>query len=229
MPVLRDLLAKGRRVAVHRPVPRAIVDAATWTQATHALAEERATLLGLWGERGTAHMALRDGESGEIAVLSLACPDGRFPSVGALHPPAARLERTMHDLYGLVADGARDTRPWLDHGKWPHSRAEAHTPYAFLPAEGEGLHRVVVGPIHAGIIEPGNFHFHAGGETIVRLEERLGYVHKGIEGLMAGADLARGRSRAPNRAAAACRLATCADGRDRTSRQPLRRHRRDMQ
>jgi|SRR5579872_2572524 len=192
MPVLRDLLAKGRRVAVHRPVPRAIVDATTWTQAAHALAEERATLLGLWGERGTAHMALRDGESGEIAVLSLACPDGRFPSVGALHPPAARLQRTMHDLYGLVADGACDTRPWLDHGKWPHSRAEARTPYAFLPAEGEGLHRVVVGPIHAGIIEPGNFHFHAGGETIVRLEERLGYVHKGIEGLMAGADLARG-------------------------------------
>jgi Ni,Fe-hydrogenase III large subunit len=187
-----ELLAKGRRVTAHRPVPRVIVDATTWTQAAHALADERATLLGLWGERDTAHLALRDGESGAIAVLSLACPNGHFPSVGAMHPPAVRLERTMRDLYGLVADGATDGRPWLDHGQWPHSRAEARAPYEFLPAEGESLHRIVVGPVHAGIIEPGNFRFTAGGETIVRLEERLGYVHKGIEGLMAGADLARG-------------------------------------
>lgn len=192
MAVLSELLAKGKPVAAHRPVPRAVVDANAWTEAAGALAGGRATLLGLWGERDTAHMALRDAESGATAVLSLACPDGRFPSVGAAHPPATRLERTMRDLYGLAADGAGDTRPWLDHGKWPHSRADARTPYGFLPAEGESLHRIVVGPVHAGIIEPGNFRFTAGGETVVRLEERLGYVHKGIEGLMAGADLRRG-------------------------------------
>jgi Ni,Fe-hydrogenase III large subunit len=62
----------------------------------------------------------------------------------------------------------------------------ARAPYAFLPAEGPGLHRIPVGPVHAGIIEPGHFRFTASGETIVRLEERLGYVHKGIESLMAG-------------------------------------------
>jgi Ni,Fe-hydrogenase III large subunit len=192
MAVVSEFLAKGSRVAAHRPVPRVLVEATTWTQAAHALADERVTLLGLWGERETTHMALRDGESGEIAVLSLACPNGHFPSVGAIHPPAVRLERTMRDLYGLIADGANDARPWLDHGQWPQSRAEARAPYEFLPAEGESLHRIVVGPVHAGIIEPGNFRFTAGGEIVVRLEERLGYVHKGIEGLMAGADLARG-------------------------------------
>jgi Ni,Fe-hydrogenase III large subunit len=64
-------------------------------------------------------------------------------------------------------------------------------PYSFLPATGEGLHQIPVGPVHAGIIEPGHFRFTAGGETVVRLEERLGYVHRGIEGLMAGADLER--------------------------------------
>ena len=53
--------------------------------------------------------------------------------------------------------------------------------YAFLGAEGVGLHQIPVGPVHAGIIEPGHFRFHASGETIVRLEERLGYVHKGVE------------------------------------------------
>ena len=192
MAALSEFLAKGKRVGSHRPMPRAIIDATVWTQAVHALADERATLLGLWGERDTAHMALRDGESGEIAVLSLACPNGHFPSVSALHPPAQRLERTMRDLYGLIAEGATDTRPWLDHGKWENSRPEARAPYEFREAEGEGLHRIVVGPIHAGIIEPGNFRFHAGGETVVRLEERLGYVHKGIEGLMVGATLDRG-------------------------------------
>ena len=71
-------------------------------------------------------------------------------------------------------------------------QAEPHPPYAFLPAEGENLHQIPVGPVHAGIIEPGHFRFTANGETVVRLEERLGYVHKGIEALMAGATIEQG-------------------------------------
>jgi Ni,Fe-hydrogenase III large subunit len=67
----------------------------------------------------------------------------------------------------------------------------AATPYPLLPVEGDNLHQIPVGPVHAGIIEPGHFRFTASGETVVRLEERLGYVHKGIENLMAGADLAQ--------------------------------------
>ena len=58
-------------------------------------------------------------------------------------------------------------------------------------ADGEGLHQIPVGPVHAGIIEPGHFRFTANGETVVRLEERLGYVHKGVEALCAGADIAQ--------------------------------------
>jgi Ni,Fe-hydrogenase III large subunit len=64
-------------------------------------------------------------------------------------------------------------------------------PYRFLSAEGDGLHQIAVGPVHAGIIEPGHFRFTASGETVVRLEQRLGYTHKGIEGLMTGASLER--------------------------------------
>jgi Ni,Fe-hydrogenase III large subunit len=134
------------------------------------------------------HMALL-GESGrEIAVVSLECPDGTFPSVGLHHAPALRLERTIRDLHGLTPEGCPDTRAWLDHGTW----GKEQPPYEFLPAEGESLHQIPVGPVHAGIIEPGHFRFTANGETVVRLEERLGYVHKGIESLMAGADLERG-------------------------------------
>jgi Ni,Fe-hydrogenase III large subunit len=63
--------------------------------------------------------------------------------------------------------------------------------YRFLPAEGDGLGQIAVGPVHAGTIEPGHFRFTASGETVVRLEQRLGYAHKGIEGLMMGASLKR--------------------------------------
>ena len=68
-------------------------------------------------------------------------------------------------------------------------REAAGDTYPFLPVEGEGLHQIPVGPVHAGIIEPGHFRFTCSGETVVRLEERLGYVHKGIEALMRGAAL----------------------------------------
>ena len=65
------------------------------------------------------------------------------------------------------------------------------SPYTFLPAEGDALHQIPVGPVHAGIIEPGHFRFHANGETVVRLEARLGYTHKGTKSLMRGATLER--------------------------------------
>ncbi|RME68438.1 MAG: hydrogenase expression protein HypE, partial [Alphaproteobacteria bacterium] len=147
----------------------------------------------------TMHMALLDEAAGDIGVISLDCLNGRFPSVSARHAPALRLERTARDLFGLVPKGLPDARPWLDHGRWgvrqplgAAADADGDGPaYAFLPAEGESLHQIPVGPVHAGIIEPGHFRFTANGETVVRLEERLGYVHKGIEGLMAGADVNR--------------------------------------
>jgi Ni,Fe-hydrogenase III large subunit len=120
-------------------------------------------------------------QSDAFQVLTLACEEDRFPSVGRLHAPAIRLERAMRDLAGLQAEGSPDTRPWLRHGG----------AYPFLPAEGESLHQIPVGPVHAGIIEPGHFRFTANGETVVRLEARLGYVHKGIEALMAGAAVER--------------------------------------
>jgi Ni,Fe-hydrogenase III large subunit len=195
---LVDLLPEDRRIPQHRPWPRAVVTREIWRAAVERLAGGNLTLLGLWGEAGAVHMALLDEPEGAIGVASLDCRDA-FPSVGRHHPPAIRLERTIRDLFGLEPEGLADTRPWLDHGRWGIRRplgaqTEAGSPpadYPFLPAEGDSLHQIPVGPVHAGIIEPGHFRFTAGGETVVRLEQRLGYVHKGIEGLMAGADLDR--------------------------------------
>ncbi len=200
MPSLIDLTLEGRKVGQHRPWPRVVVDASVWTFAAAELAHGRWSLLGLWGEPAMVHMAIMDGQTTEIAVVSLDCPNRSFPSVGRHHPPALRLERTIHDLFGLSAEGSPDARPWLDHNRWGvrfplGDRIDAlpkAAPYRFLAAEGDGLHQIAVGPVHAGIIEPGHFRFTASGETVVRLEQRLGYVHKGIEGLMTGASLARG-------------------------------------
>ncbi len=174
----------------HKPWPRRVVDAEMWRALAESFAAGERTLLGLWGDAGFVHMALLGGPSG-VAVASLACKDGGFPSVAARHPPAGRFERAIHDLFGCRPLDAPDDRPWLDHGRWPNSAPGAARPYPFLPSVGEGLHQIPVGPVHAGIIEPGHFRFTANGETIVRLEARLGYVHKGIEALMAGAPLAR--------------------------------------
>ena len=195
MTMLSALIAKGRPVAHHRPWPRAVVSGDVWRLAAGGLANGNLSLLGLWGDEGTVHMALLDETvvPNAVGVLSFECVNGMFPSVGLSHPPAIRLERTIRDLFGLVPHDAPDQRSWLDHGRWGEGKAAA-TAYPFLAAEGENLHQIPVGPVHAGIIEPGHFRFTASGETIVRLEERLGYVHKGINALMSGATLERGAS-----------------------------------
>ena len=182
MGALAELLVMGRAVAAHRPFPRVMVEPAVWRLAAERLAEGVCTLLSLWGEPGQVHMALLEGRA--VGVVSVACPEGRYPSVGALHPPALRLERALRDLYGIEPVGLPDARPWLDHGAEP-------TAYPFLPVEGETLHQIPVGPVHAGIIEPGHFRFTCDGETVVRLEQRLGYVHKGVDALMRGSTLER--------------------------------------
>jgi len=177
---LAELLASGDPVDAEATWPHALVGTGAWEEAGRLLAAGDLTLLGLWGETGFVHMALL-GAAAEVAVLTVACRDGRFPSIGRMHPPAIRLERAARDLFSVVPDGLADLRPWLIHGT---------APYEFLPVEGEDLHQIPVGPVHAGVIEPGHFRFTCDGETVVRLEARLGYTHKGVEALLAGATIA---------------------------------------
>jgi Ni,Fe-hydrogenase III large subunit len=180
----------------HYPWPRAVVTEDGWQQAIDQLATSGCSLLGLWGDAPEVHMALLDRATSDVAVVSYSCKSGKYPSVAARHPPAVRLERAIRDLFGLDAVDTPDARSWLDLGFWSvryplgkKGPAREPVPYEFLPAVGEGLHQIPVGPVHAGIIEPGHFRFTANGEYVVRLEERLGWVHKGIESLMHGATL----------------------------------------
>ena len=197
MPALNALLNSGKLVARHRPWPRSIVNVETWHLAAQHLAEGSVSMLALWADSAAVHLALSNEAGTDVAVLTLPCPDSSFPSVGQYHAPAIRLERSIQDLFGLKAEGLIDSRPWLDHGRWGQRYplgASIPAPadgigYEFLAAEGASLHQIPVGPVHAGIIEPGHFRFSANGELVVRLEERLAYTHKGTEKLMAGADL----------------------------------------
>ncbi len=204
MTFISALIDKGENVTAHRPWPRVIVDADVWRQAVLGIAAGEATLLGLWSDGEAVHMALLAAEDANsrhrVVVASLVAAGRRYPSVAITHPPALRLERALRDLYGIEPVGLPDKRPWLDHGRWGRvnplgeSRPAAAEPQAYKFHRAEDpppLHQIPVGPVHAGIIEPGHFRFHASGETVVRLEERLGYVHKGIEGLLADAPLER--------------------------------------
>jgi Ni,Fe-hydrogenase III large subunit len=176
---------------------RAEVDARVWTATADALGRGEGELVALFGEPDRVVMALRDARGPRL--ISIPVVDGCYPSVGARHAPAIRLDRAIRDLYGHEPEGLSDSRPWLDHGAWPLSaplsgrtlKPKRSAEYRFLPVEGEGLHQIPVGPVHAGIIEPGHFRFTANGETVARLEERLGYVHKGVEWLMRGVALER--------------------------------------
>ena len=178
-------------IAGHAPWPRVPVDAERWEATARWLGSGAGTLVGLWGDvsgdAAAVHMAVHDdGTPPGFRVVSLETPERRFPSVGRWHAPAIRLERAIRDLFDLEPVGAPDPRRWLDHGTW---QGGPPADYAFLAVEGEDLHEISVGPVHAGVIEPGHFRFTADGETVVRLEQRLGYTHKGVERLLAGSSL----------------------------------------
>ncbi|RMD68132.1 MAG: Ni,Fe-hydrogenase III large subunit, partial [Gammaproteobacteria bacterium] len=119
-------------------------------------------------------------------------------------PGADRLERHAQDMAGVAFVDHPDERRWTRHRAWGEGEfplredfpVQGHrrglTPpdddYPFRAIEGTGVDEIPVGPVHAGIIEPGHFRFQAVGETVLRLEERLGYVHKGIEKIASGRD-----------------------------------------
>lgn len=188
------LIRAGRAVALGGATGRHVLTTDAWAALPEALAAEpRLALLGLWGEAALVHAAFLDEESEEVLLAST---DGAaYASLAPARPGAALMERAARDLWGIDAADAVDHRPWLDHGRWPvtapfsarpRPRDGAAPQPTFLPVEGEGIHTIPVGPIHAGIIEPGHFRFHVQGEAVVRLEVRLGYVHKGTLGLMRG-------------------------------------------
>src|SRR5271166_6489470 len=190
--MLKALFGDLSAAPTHRPWPNFAVDSERWRGIGEALREGKLDLLGLWGDLAAVHCALYEPATRNVVSASIEVSAGKAPSLAVFHSPASRLERAIGDLFGIEFVGLPDPRPWIDHGRWPVRTPLAELPlprapsppYRFLEAEGPSLHQIPVGPVHAGIIEPGHFRFTASGETIVRLEERLGYTHKGIDKLL---------------------------------------------
>jgi hypothetical protein len=157
-------------------------------------------------QRGYAlHVALVSAAGMLCLSLPLDAARPAYPDISDLFPAASRMQRAAIDLLGLHPTGADDQRKWLRHAAWPAGQhplrknfdADAVHPteadaYPFVTVTGDGVHEIPVGPVHAGIIEPGHFRFSIIGDRVLRLEQRLGYTHKGIEKRFESMNLAQG-------------------------------------
>ncbi len=182
------------------PCSRMCVDREQWLRTAEQLCESGGRLLTLWGTDD------RDGAGGfridaayllsdSVRIVEHRIADETepwYPSLASLFPAALRMQRAVYDLLGISTD-ENDDRGWVRHGGWPQTifplrrdvDAKQQYPvvsqaYPFVSVEGDGVHEISVGPVHAGTIEPGNFRFSIVGEKVLRLEERLGYTHKGV-------------------------------------------------
>lgn len=184
--------------------------AADWARAAQHLRALGVRLVSLWGDEQHTGLTITAAyeKHGVYLWLRSALPeeDTAIGSIAASYAGAARLERHARDLLGIAVTDVVDKRRWTRHQAWdehvhplcsdcPSDLIKPHTVppddgYPFDGVAGDAVCEIPVGPIHAGIIEPGHFRFHAVGETVLKLETRLGYVHKGIEKLAVGRDAA---------------------------------------
>jgi Ni,Fe-hydrogenase III large subunit/Ni,Fe-hydrogenase III component G len=194
------------------PAFRSTIDSGTLRTVVEKAKAQKARLVALWGSdettRGGAYalhlaLALRTGLL--WLTLPLAREHPRYPGIADLYPSANRMQRAAYDLVGIHAQDSPDHRKWVRHRAWPGgvfplrkefalgtSFAPSDDRYPFVKVQGEGVHEIPVGPVHAGTIEPGHFRFSIVGEKILRLEQRLCYKHKGIEKLFETMTLAEG-------------------------------------
>lgn len=174
------------------PVPRRILSSQLWA----SLPQDSALRpLALWADTLQVHALLLDDGDGAVLPVSVAVEAGAYPALSPGWPFAAWFERMVHDLWGHAALNARDTRPWLDHGHWPHTMPLAPRPGPavlspeppeFLADQTEGLMQLPLGPVRDLIGEPAHLRLTVRGDRVLRAEARLGYAHKGTLLLLRG-------------------------------------------
>ncbi len=138
---------------------------------------------------------LTDDVRGSLGFLRTRVPrSGRYPALSSDVAQAHLFERELFEEEGLHPEG----HPWLkpvrrhpDLEPRPGNAGPRPDPYPFFRVDGPGLHEVAVGPVHAGIIEPGHFRFQCRGETVLHLEIQLGYQHRGAEAMLLTSSPAR--------------------------------------
>jgi Ni,Fe-hydrogenase III large subunit len=207
--VLSSLLERSSAVPGSPGVRGLEATSDTWRPMARDIAAGGARLLSLWVDRQPEKTAVVAAYlcDGAVLVIQARLPanEETYPGIADLFSCAARMQRAAGDLTGIRASDS-DSRPWLRHAAWPAAHFPLVAPtddyrpvgtptadqYPFVRVSGDGVHEIPVGPVHAGIIEPGHFRFSIVGEKVLKLEERLGYVHKGIERLFARTKLLGG-------------------------------------
>lgn len=190
------------------PVVRLSVSVQGWRTAAEMAAALDWRWAGIWGDPGPEDClvcACLVHEDGRV-LLETRVPwsEPVLDSQARCYPAADRMERHAQDLLGITFRDHPNGHRWTRHRAWREQdhplspdfpvhgygpkRTTADTDYPFVRIQGSGVYEIPVGPVHAGIIEPGHFRFQAVGEEILRLETRLGYVHKGIEKIAVGGE-----------------------------------------
>ncbi len=185
-------LIRAGDVQPMQPWPGYLLSPEAWGAMAAALQDgPEPTFLGLWAD--TAHVFALFMDDAPL-LASVRVEAGMFAALSPARLGAAPFERMVHDLWGHLAGNGADPRPLLDHGRWPVLRplsarpvpnAAPPDPPELLEAAGRGLHQVPIGPV-GDVMDPMHLRITAAGETLVRLEARLGYAHRGILALMRG-------------------------------------------
>jgi len=194
---------------------RGTLESARLPALARAVKDEGGQLVALWGSddrhlsgRYAIHVAFLTSAGLAWVSGNLPAEAPTYPDLAHIFPQADRMQRAAFDLLGIKAADAVDDRKWLRHKAWTenefplrkdfpaHTAPRASLPefdaYPFTRVAGDGVHEIPVGPIHAGTIEPGHFRFSIIGDRVLKLEERLGYTHQGVEKRFEGMDLATG-------------------------------------
>lgn len=174
-----------------------VFDGDAFAQALTEMLSKRYRVCAYFGDRSDSgqtrlYAVCADDINGVLYVFSGTVGSGRFPSLTEDFPQVHLFEREIFEQTGSIPDG----HPWLKPVRFPLKRSGSGTAATtigqadFFRMHGEEIHQVAVGPVHAGIIEPGHFRFQCHGETVYHLEISLGYQHRGIEDAMRGGPFA---------------------------------------
>jgi Ni,Fe-hydrogenase III large subunit/Ni,Fe-hydrogenase III component G len=200
---LEEALAQGKPEIYLEVKPAAIVEMCSLIHREYGyplvllFAGDERTLC----QRYAVYYVFADRTKGLLLVLKTMIDPAKMEimSISRELPAAALYEREIRDLFGIEPLGHPDPKSFVSHGNWPEGEyplrkdfdSRRQPPWAkrdipFQKVEGEGVYEIPVGPVHAGIIEPGHFRFSVAGEPVIHLEAQLYYVHKGIEKLAEG-------------------------------------------
>ncbi len=189
-----------RGAAPRQGVDPVAVDRSGWRDACRRALGNGERFCGAYaaGSGSQRHWSALFARGSRTRILTTLLDGDDPPTIVDLVPAAEWDEREAHDIYGLRFGGHEPLRPLVAH--------PLDTPSWTVPVEGEGVHEVAVGPVHAGVIESGHFRFHVVGERILLVDLRLFYKHRGLERAAEGRELADGLAFA-QRACGACAVA----------------------